>query len=244
VALGARPAHSTVTALGTVLVWRFRSGIGRRQGQARGQDAVFLVPGFGGSAHRAKSMACPTSPMRVPGPSLPTRPPGTRDEACGPAHRPEQTPAKRCGIDGEEARTLRPLQAAAVTYRIAFGALAGQKELTLRAARVPRPRLHLIRYHGVLAPHAKLRARVVPQGPPAQEPAATEAAVAAESGVETVLERAVIGRATLRSRPNEPPANRRGPGRVTTRRRGTRQFQSIQPGIGRPPMPHPGFPMA
>ena len=33
--------------------------------------------------------------------------------------------------DGEEARTLRPLQAAAVTYRIAFGARAGQKVLTL-----------------------------------------------------------------------------------------------------------------
>ena len=36
------------------------------------------------------------------------------------------------------------------------------------AALVPRPRLHLIRVHGVLAPNAKLRALVVPQGPPAQ----------------------------------------------------------------------------
>ena len=33
------------------------------------------------------------------------------------------------------------------------------------AALVPRPRLHLIRFHGVLAPHAKLRALVVPNGP-------------------------------------------------------------------------------
>jgi hypothetical protein len=35
---------------------------------------------------------------------------------------------------------------------------------------VPRPRLHLIRFHGVLAPNAKLRAQVVPQEPepPAQ----------------------------------------------------------------------------
>jgi hypothetical protein len=57
------------------------------------------------------------------------------------------------------------------------------------AALVPRPRLHLIRYHGVLAPHAKLRARGVPQAPPAQEPAATEAAVGAESEVETVQAR-------------------------------------------------------
>ena len=30
---------------------------------------------------------------------------------------------------------------------------------------VPRPRLHLIRFHGVLAPNAKLRAMVVPHGP-------------------------------------------------------------------------------
>ncbi len=36
--------------------------------------------------------------------------------------------------DGEEARTLRPLQAAAATYRIAFGPRTGQKLLTLRGA--------------------------------------------------------------------------------------------------------------
>ena len=34
-----------------------------------------------------------------------------------------------------------------------------------RAAPVPRPRLHLIRCHGVLAPNANLRALVVPAGP-------------------------------------------------------------------------------
>jgi hypothetical protein len=33
------------------------------------------------------------------------------------------------------------------------------------AALVPRPRLHLIRFHGVLAPNAKLRSQVVPQPP-------------------------------------------------------------------------------
>ncbi|MCU0921721.1 MAG: transposase [Burkholderiaceae bacterium] len=53
------------------------------------------------------------------------------------------------------------------------------------AALVPRPRLHLIRFHGVLAPNAKLRALVVPQGPPAQAQVATEAA-AAECEVQTV----------------------------------------------------------
>jgi hypothetical protein len=178
--------------------------------------------------------------------------------------------------DGEEARTLRPLQAAAITYRIAFGPRAGQKVLTLRgampreatarqrlcadidgfslhaavrveandrkrleqlcryitrpalsdervqlnaagqvelklktpwrdgtthlvmiplefmqrlAALVPRPRLHLNRFHGVLAPNAKLRARVVPQCPPAQAQAATEATADAECKVEAVLGR-------------------------------------------------------
>ncbi len=33
------------------------------------------------------------------------------------------------------------------------------------AALVPRPMLHLIRFHGVLAPHAKIRARIVPSAP-------------------------------------------------------------------------------
>ncbi|MCZ8322356.1 MAG: hypothetical protein O9296_12370, partial [Novosphingobium sp.] len=56
--------------------------------------------------------------------------------------RPDPSPALlavplctgRPDADGEEARTLRPLQAAAVTYRIAFGSRAGQKVLTLRGA--------------------------------------------------------------------------------------------------------------
>ena len=38
------------------------------------------------------------------------------------------------------------------------------------AALVPRPHLHLIRFHGVLAPNAKLRAAVIPQ--PAQKDSA------------------------------------------------------------------------
>ena len=164
--------------------------------------------------------------------------------------------------DSDEARTLRPLQAAACIYRIAFGPRAGQKVLTLQgamprqtdfkqtlcadmqgfslhvavrceaddrqaleqlcryitrpalanervqtnaagqvvlrlktpwrdgtthlvmsplefmqrlAALVPRPRLHLIRFHGVLAPNAKLRALVVPQEPEAPAQAAPPA---------------------------------------------------------------------
>ena len=47
------------------------------------------------------------------------------------------------------------------------------------AALVPRPRLHLIRFHGVLAPNAKLRAQVVPQEPAqAAPPAECEATCA------------------------------------------------------------------
>ena len=42
------------------------------------------------------------------------------------------------------------------------------------AALVPRPRLHLIRFHGVVAPNARLRAQVVPQGPAGEEPAHEE----------------------------------------------------------------------
>jgi len=39
------------------------------------------------------------------------------------------------------------------------------------AALAPRPRLQLIRFHGVLSPNAKLRPLVVPQGPPKDEQA-------------------------------------------------------------------------
>ena len=173
----------------------------------------------------------------------------------------------------DEARTLRPLQVAAITYRIAFGPRAGQKVLTLRgamarfglarellcsdidgfslhaavrvqaheskrleqlcryitrpaladervqlnaagqvelklktpwrdgtthlvmspleflqrlAALVPWPRLHLIRFHGVLAPNAKLRSLVVPQGSPKDEQAAGVAASGVQCEAETV----------------------------------------------------------
>ena len=48
------------------------------------------------------------------------------------------------------------------------------------AALVARPRLHLIRFHGVLAPNAKLRAMVVPAGPQAK--ACASELVATQSG--------------------------------------------------------------
>ena len=68
------------------------------------------------------------------------------------------------------------------------------------AAGVPRPWLHLIRYHGVLAPNTKLRARVVPQVPAGRGPAV---GVAGEirSGAQPVQARAQpIGWARLRKR--------------------------------------------
>src|SRR5262245_30008433 len=44
------------------------------------------------------------------------------------------------------------------------------------AALVPRPRLHLIRFHGVLAPNAKLRSKIVPApASPATEPPSEDA---------------------------------------------------------------------
>lgn len=55
------------------------------------------------------------------------------------------------------------------------------------AALVPRPRLHLIRFHGVLAPNAKLRPLVVPQGPADEQRSAETAAPECE--VETVRAR-------------------------------------------------------
>ena len=42
----------------------------------------------------------------------------------------------------------------------------GRSKSALRSL-VPRPRLHLIRFHGLLAPNAKLRAMVVPPEPEA-----------------------------------------------------------------------------
>jgi hypothetical protein len=56
------------------------------------------------------------------------------------------------------------------------------------AAPVPRPRPHLIRFHGVLAPNAKLRPLVVPQGPEVQE-RTTEVAAASECEAETLQAR-------------------------------------------------------
>ncbi len=57
------------------------------------------------------------------------------------------------------------------------------------AALVPRPRLHLIRIHGVLAPNAKLRAMVVPKVHPEQQQPATEGVATVGCEVQTVQAR-------------------------------------------------------
>jgi hypothetical protein len=56
------------------------------------------------------------------------------------------------------------------------------------AALAPRPRLHLIRFHGVLASNAKLRSLVMPQGPELQEQV-SEVAVASVCEAEVVAVR-------------------------------------------------------
>ena len=50
------------------------------------------------------------------------------------------------------------------------------------AALVPPPRLHLLRYHGVLAPRAGARDRIVPAQPGAEPAAADGSASAASCG--------------------------------------------------------------
>jgi hypothetical protein len=67
-------------------------------------------------------------------------------------------PAK-AEADGDKARTLRPLQAAAVAHRIAFGPRVGRKVLTPRAA-MPREataRQPLCADVEGFAPHAAVR---------------------------------------------------------------------------------------
>ena len=66
----------------------------------------------------------------------------------------------------------------------------GRYLLQRLAALVPRPRLHLIRFHGVLAPNAKLRAEIVPReialDPNPGTSSGTSAAVATEATTYTL----------------------------------------------------------
>ena len=60
--------------------------------------------------------------------------------------------------------------------------LSPMELLEKRAALVPPPRFHLLRYHGVLAPRARARERIVPAQPVAEPSAADGSASAASCG--------------------------------------------------------------
>ena len=108
-----------------------------------------------------------------------------RKELCAHAHGFSLHAAVRCGADQRTQleRLCRYLTRPALANERLSRNAEGQVVLRLKsayrdgtthivmhpqefmqrlAALVPRPRLHLIRFHGVLAPHAKLRAAVVP----------------------------------------------------------------------------------
>ena len=75
------------------------------------------------------------------------------------------------------------------------------------AALVPRPRLHLIRFHGVLAPNAKLRREIVPSPPEqATAPACDHAQGARRAGA---LELGQAAQTGLRHRHRTLPELRR-----------------------------------
>ena len=92
--------------------------------------------------------------------------------------------AVRCGADDRQAleQLCRCITRPALANERVQANAAALEFMQRLAALVPRPRLHLIRFHGVLAPNAKLRAQVVLQEPepPAQAapPAECEATCA------------------------------------------------------------------
>ncbi len=73
-----------------------------------------------------------------------------------------------------QASALAAAQAESALVRAELAAISGKLNQFMQrlAALVPSPGLHLIRFHGVLAPNAKLRALVVSQEPEPPAPAA------------------------------------------------------------------------
>ena len=117
--------------------------------------------------------------------TLPSRPAQSTPALCANAHGFSLHAAVRCGTDQRKAleHLCRTITRPAIANERLKRNRAGQVVLPLKsayqdgttpivmsplefmqrlAALVPRPRLHLIRFHGVLAPHAKLRAAIVP----------------------------------------------------------------------------------
>ena len=96
------------------------------------------------------------------------------------------------------------------------------------AALVPRPRLHLIRFHGVLAPNAKLRSKIVPAPPEhATEPPTDHARA---PGRNTAHELGPAAQAGLRHRHRTLPQLRQ---RFEDHRR---PFDTLRTGIEDPPV--------
>ncbi len=117
--------------------------------------------------------------------SVPSRAAPSRKALCVNAHGFRLHAGGRCGADQRKAleRLCRYITRPAIANERLKRNRAGLVVLQLKsayhdgtphivmsplefmqrlAALVPRPRLHLIRFHGVLAPHAKLRAAIVP----------------------------------------------------------------------------------
>jgi hypothetical protein len=90
------------------------------------------------------------------------------------------------------------------------------------AALVPRPRLHLIRFHGMLAPHAKLRAAIVPTPENAPEYAADHAQAHGAPA-------RTLAQASLRYRHRTLPALRRHLEDYRCHRRARRNHQDTHP---------------
>ena len=85
---------------------------------------------------------------------------GSAARGCAAFHVANQRLSKGAG-PGQVMLKLKTLWRDGTTHMV-MPPLAFMQRL---AALVPRPRLHLIRFHGVLSPNAKLRAQVVPQEP-------------------------------------------------------------------------------
>ena len=97
------------------------------------------------------------------------RPPGTGTTV--PLHHPPGA-GQRTNAAGQVVLKLKAAWRDGTTHLV----MSPLEFMQRLAALVPRPRLHLIRFHGVLAPNAKLRALVVPQVVPQEsEPAAQQA---------------------------------------------------------------------
>ena len=113
--------------------------------------------------------------------------------------------------DGRVAYSLKKRWKDGTTHVV----LTGQVLIERLLALVPRPRRHLVTYHGVLAPAASLRSRVVPRVPTEEENGASEDDADASSGASQQPEglHKVDSARRQRARIPHRPAKRRVHGR-------------------------------